>query len=296
MSRSAIIFGAAGQDGFYLTRLCEKAGVQVTGVVRREACEGQIVGDVSDKVFVSELIASIRPDFIFQLAAVSSTADEHLFENQSTIVSGALNVLSAAHDSAPSARVFIAGSALQFSNTGIPISESTPRISENQYSLARNQSLEIARYFRGLGLRVYFGFFFHHDSPRRGKNHVAQKIASFARDFRPGQSEKLEIREPRFQKEWTFAGDTMAATWCLINNDDIFEAVIGTGDVHSISDWIDLCFDIAGIDPEKYVIVTGHGDCPLPYRSDPALLRGLGWTETIGFADFGKMMMALPAN
>lgn len=294
MNKKAVIFGAAGQDGYYLSRLCENAGVSVTGVVRKGATGGQVEGDVSDQPFVSDLISSLCPNYIFQFAAVSSTRSEYLFENQRAIVSGTLNVLAAAHEHSPDSRVFIPGSALQFQNDGEPISEAFPRISENQYSLARNQSLEITRYFRGLGLKAYFGYYFHHDSPKRGVDHVAQKVATFAREFREGQSEVLEIQDPRFCKEWTFAGDTVAATWLLVNNDEVFEAVIGTGEIRSISEWIDLCFEKKGIDREKYVRSSEAGECSLPYRAESSVLRRLGWQPTVSFEQFGEMMLEEP--
>ncbi|MEM7600164.1 MAG: GDP-mannose 4,6-dehydratase [Verrucomicrobiota bacterium] len=292
LSKKAIIFGAGGQDGYYLTKLLRELGLDVIGVVRKNPRDGQVIGDVADRSFVESLISSAGSDYIFQLAAISSI-DERFFDaNYKAIVEGALNVLRAVYSTTPDSRVFIPGSALQFVNEGKTLNEDSERVSENHYSLARNQSLEIARYYRTKGVRAYFGYLFHHDSPRRRKNHVAQMISTFAREFEEGQKTRLEIRDPSFQKEWTFAGDIVRAMWALVNNDTYFEAVVGSGELHSISDWIDHSFEIAGIDREKYLVSNSDSSSPKPYRSNPVLLKSLGWEPEVGFVEFCEMMMA----
>ena len=83
----------------------------------------------------------------------------------------------------------------------------------------------------------------------------------------------------------------MAATWKLVNNDDVFEAIIGTGEIHSISDWIDVCFEKKGIDREKYVRSLEVGPCSLPYLADSSAVRELGWRPAVCFEEFAEMML-----
>ena len=73
-------------------------------------------------------------------------------------------------------KVFLAGSGLQFANRGEPLHETDPFDASSAYSVERIHSVYSARYFRTLGVRVYVGYLFHHESPLRKPTHVSQKI------------------------------------------------------------------------------------------------------------------------
>ncbi|MEJ1974407.1 MAG: GDP-mannose 4,6-dehydratase [Lacunisphaera sp.] len=290
MPPTALIFGAAGQDGFYLQELLQRENVRVIATSRRDPV---LPGDVGDFARVEALVAEYRPDYIFHLAANSSTRHEVVFENQRSIVDGSLHVLEAAKRHTPQARIFLAGSALQFENRGRPIDESTPFAATSAYSAQRIASVYTARYYREQHqLGVYVGYFFHHDSPRRGPHHVAQKVAQAARRIAAGSSEKLEMGSLEVWKEWTFAGDAMAAIWLLVNQTRYFEAVIGSGDARSIGDWVAEAFAGLGLDWRQHVHSTPGFVPEYPKLvSDPARLRALGWQPQVSFPDLAKLMV-----
>ena len=150
---TALIFGASGQDAYYLARLCEEAGTRLVGV-SRSAGGDWLVGDVARREQVEALVREHRPGYIFHLAANSTTRHDALFENHETISTGALNVLEAARTLAPEARVFLSGSGLQFRNEGQPIAEDAPFDASSPYAVARIQSVYAARYYRRLGVRA----------------------------------------------------------------------------------------------------------------------------------------------
>jgi nucleoside-diphosphate-sugar epimerase len=114
----ALIFGANGQDGYYLNELCKQKGFEAIGVSRSGSW---IRGDVSSYEQVEKLIEKYVPTYVFHLAAISTTRHEALFENRATISTGTLNILEAAKRICPASRVFITGSGLQFK---IPASRS----------------------------------------------------------------------------------------------------------------------------------------------------------------------------
>ena len=116
----ALVFGANGQDGPYLCEALRENGVDAVGISRSGPWTR---GDVANREEVEAAVRGARPDYIFQLAASSTTRHEALFDNHASISSGALNVLESARLYAPAARVFIPGSALQFKNVGQPIDE-----------------------------------------------------------------------------------------------------------------------------------------------------------------------------
>jgi GDPmannose 4,6-dehydratase len=290
MPRTALIFGASGQDGWYLQELLQREQVKVIATSRRDP---QFPCDVGDFARVEALVRELRPDYLFHLGANSSTHHDVVFENQRSIVDGTLHVLEAVKRYAPEARVFLSGSALQFDNRGQPIDEETPFAASSAYSAQRIASVYTARYYRKQHkLRAYVGYFFHHDSPRRGPHHVAQKVAQAARRIAAGSKEKLEMGSLDVWKEWTFAGDTMEAIWLLVNHEAHFEAVIGSGEAHSIREWVTECFQSAGLDWMQHVHET-KGFVPEYPRlvSDPARLISLGWQQRISFSDLAKLMV-----
>ena len=285
----ALIFGASGQDGHYLAELCRAEGIEPVGISRAGA---PVRGDVARRDEVRALVRDHRPAYVFQLAASSTTRHEALFENHETISTGALNLLEAVRLEAPEARVFIAGSGVQFENTGAPISERSPFAASSPYAIARIQSAYAARYFRTLGVRAYVGYLFHHDSPLRKPGHVAMKVALAARRVAEGGRERLEIGDLSVEKEWTFAGDVARAMLLLVQQDAVLEAAIGSGEAHPIGEWVERCFALAGADWRAHVDVRPGFVSEYPRLvSDPSTIRGLGWTPRVGFDELARMMV-----
>lgn len=285
----ALIFGANGQDGYYLNALCQQKGLETIGVSR---AGDWVRGDVAVRADVESLIKSHRPDFVFHLAANSTTRHSALFENHATICDGALNILEAVKEHCPECKVFLSGSGLQFHNSGAPISENEAFEANSAYSLARIHSVYAARYGRSLGLKVYVGYLFHHESPRRLPHHVSQLVASAARRIGAGADEKLEIGDISVRKEWTFAGDVVAAMWTLMGQDAVFEATIGSSHAHSIEDWLEQCFGLVGKNWRDCVHLR-EGFVP-EYKqlvSDSSTIRALGWAPVISFEELAEMMV-----
>src|SRR5436190_6110142 len=280
----AIIFGANGQDGFYLTQLLKNQNVEAIGVSRTG---GGLIGDVSDQPFVEDLVRTEKPEFIFHFAANSTMRHDVLFENHASISTGTLNILEAVRLHSPNSKVFLSGSAMQFQNDGAPIDENTPFAALNPYAVSRIQSVYAGRYFRSLGLQVYVGYFFNHDSPRRTPRHVNKLIANAAK-----RGEKIAIGDWTVRKEFTFAGETVAAVWTLVKQADVFEAVIGSGRVHSIEEWIEACYSTVGKDWRQYV--SQRENYTAEYRvlvSNPALIKSLGWEPRTSIDELARMMI-----
>jgi GDPmannose 4,6-dehydratase len=288
----ALVFGANGQDGPYLCEALREKGIQAIGISRSGPWT---IGDVANREQVEAAVRAARPDYIFQLAASSTTRHEALFDNHAAISTGALNVLESARLHAPAARVFIPGSAVQFKNVGEPIDEDAPFEASSPYAVARIQSVYAARYFRALGLRTYVGYLFHHDSPRRGPRHVAQLIASAARRIGAGSGEVVELADTSVVKEWTFAGDVARAMLALVEQDDVTEAVIGTGEGHSIEEWVACCFALVGLNWRDHVRAAAARRAEYARLvSRPARLKSLGWRPRVSFDGLAAMMMTEP--
>jgi GDPmannose 4,6-dehydratase len=248
--------------------------------------------DVGNFAGVESLVAAEKPDLIFHLAARSTTAHQALFENHNAISSGTLNILEAARRHVPNARVFITGSGVQFVNIGKPINEETPFEASSPYSVARIHSVYAARYYRRCGLATYVGYLFHHESPFRPPNHVSQKVAQTACAIASGKETKLELGDLTVSKEWTYAGDVAEGIATLLDQDSVFEAVIGSGQAYTIEQWVETCFLALGLDWRLYVrLIPSFVPEYKSLVSNPQRILGLGWKPKTTFVQLAKLMI-----
>lgn len=285
----ALIFGSNGQDGNYLRKLLQQEKVDVIGISRHNA---EIIGAVEDFATVKRVINTYSPDYIFHFAANSTTKHDALWDNHLAISTGTLNILESAYLYSPKSKIFLSGSGLQFENLGEPISEDAPFATTSPYVVSRNHSVHAARYYRKMGLNVYIGYFFNHDSPLRSTRHISQKIASYCR-YLDEQQEKLIIGNIDVGKEWTFAGDVVAAVWQLVNNNKmVYEAVIGCGTAYTIEDWLNICFELINRNWKEHVVIDD--DFVSEYEvlvSNPSTILSLGWQPKVSIEELAKMMI-----
>lgn len=288
--KKALIIGANGQDGFYLNQLLVKKGYEVTGVSRG----GDFLKtDITDFNSVQNLLENIQPELIFHLAANSTAAHHALFDNHAAISTSTLNFMEALKASGSGAKLFLSGSGLQFKNEGKPIKETDAFDASSAYAVARIHSAYAARYYRSLGLKVYVGYFFNHESPRRTERHISRSIAETVKRIASGSKETLEVGDLSVAKEWAFAGDIMKGVLALVDQDRVFEAVIGSGVAHTIRDYVAECFRQVDLDWKEFV--KEKEGFRAQYRqllSDPTTINNLGWKAETGLEALATMMLS----
>lgn len=286
---TAIIWGAAGQDGYYLTSLLEQQGIKVIGISR----SGDFIkADLTSFEEVSNIVKTHKPDYIFHLAANSTTRHFAWKENHDTISTGSAHILEAVKEFAPNCKVFLSGSGLQFINEGNRIKEEDPFEASSIYSVNRIHTVYLARYYRSLRIKVYVGYFFHHDSPLRSERHINKKVISTAKRIAEGSKEKLELGDLTVQKEFGFAGDIVKGIYTLVNQDNVFEATIGTGVAHSIEEWVKISFDLYSLDWKEHTEqASGFTPDFKILVSDPSTIFSLGWGPTVDIEQLAKLMM-----
>ncbi|MHB0946172.1 MAG: GDP-mannose 4,6-dehydratase [Sedimentisphaerales bacterium] len=285
----ALIFGANGQDGYYLSEVCRRRQIEVIGVSRSG---NWLRGDVACPETVEGLIRSHQPDMIFHLAATSTTKHDAIYENHAAIGTGTVNILESVKRWSPNSKIFITGSGLQFINNGQPISETDPFDHGSSYVAVRNYSIYLARYFRNIGIQTYVGYLFHHESPLRGAQHLCQKIVQAARRIAEGSDEILELGDISVRKEWTFAGDIAEGIFTLMEQDKVFEVTIGSGRAYSVEDWLNECSKLINKDWRQYVRLKR--DFKAEYKvlvSNPATINSLGWNAATTISDLAKIML-----
>jgi len=285
---TAIIFGSGGQDGYYLADLLEQQGYTVVGIGRKGH---DTTVDIARYEDVAALVKNTSPDYIFHLAANSTTRHDALFENHATISTGTINILEAVKNFSVHTKVFISGSGLQFVNHDLPIKETDAFEARDAYSVSRIHSVYAARYYRRLGLKTYVGYFFNHDSPRRTDRHMAKKITAAVSRIAKGSNEKLEIGDIDVIKEWAYAGDIVKGVWTLVQQENIYEANIGSGMGYSIKDWLEVCFNRIGKDWKAYVVIKEGFKAEYKMLvSDPSVIFSLGWKPVVSFQQLAQMM------
>lgn len=266
--RQAIVTGSNGQDGYYLLEILRRNHIEPVVVPRASGI------DLSNADVVLDLVQSVRPAYVFHLAAHSTVNHVLAIPNHATIATGALTLLEAVRQVVPTCRVFLPGSAYQFKNYGAPIHENDSRESKSIYCAAREYAYQMAKIYRDMGVAVYWGYLFHHESPRRSPAHISQKIAQAAK-----RRQMIEIGDPSVVKEWTWAGDTMEAAWMLVNQDRIWEANIGSGVGHSIADFARLCFFEKGLDWQQFVKENPAYESSFrSLTANPERIHSLGWS------------------
>ncbi|MBP7807787.1 MAG: GDP-mannose 4,6-dehydratase [Bacteroidia bacterium] len=288
---NAIIIGINGQDGFYLNKLLSAKQINVIGIARSKG--DWIQGDVTDFPFISELIKKHQPQYIFHLAANSSTRHDLIFENHETIATGTINVLESAYRFSKNSKIFICGSGVHFKNNGFPVSETDEFFANSPYAVSRISSVYAARYYREIGLKTYVGYLFHHESPLRKKTHISKMTTDFIKSLNAESKTKLKIFDPTVKKEWAFAQDIAEGMFALISQNETFEACIGTGESYSIEEWLKTCFAIKGLNYIDHVDFEKTEFKP-EYNilvSNPLTMNKIGWKFKTTFHELAKIMM-----
>lgn len=276
--KSAIIFGASGQDGFYLTKLLENLGIKIYGTASAQNKKFTYV-DLAVFPVVKKFIFDITPDYIFFLSAISSTTHDSGIINHDIISTGTINILEACKQIDFTGKIFIAGSALQYKPSNKPLSEKSQYDNKTLYACSRNYSTNISRYYREkFNLMIYIGFLFHHDSPHRDSKHLSSQIISSALSIKNDEIKTIKIQDINYVKEFNHAEDIVKAIWALVNQNKIFELNIGSGISYSIKNFITEVFDYLNLNWKNYVKYENITKTDNSYHiSNPGLIQSLGW-------------------
>ena len=234
--KKAIIIGAGGQDGHYLAKVLRYRNYKVLKTYRTK--KSGIKLDITNFKALKNFISRIKPALIFNLAARSDTSHKATQENTRTIVIGTVNLLEACFQLGSKAKIFLAGSGLQFENENKPIKKKNALSFRSGYACARNSSLFYARYYRMLGLKIYYGFLFNHESVLRGPFHLTQRLWRDAMRLKKGEIDKIDIIDDSVVKEWSHARSTCESIYKFVASSKPGEEIIGSGRGYSINQFV----------------------------------------------------------
>ena len=313
----ALITGITGQDGSYLAEFLLSKGYEVHGLIRRSSAVNtqridHIRGDPSRsgaRLFlhyadmsrlegVSDLLRTLSPDEIYNLAAQSQVGISFdMPEYTADVVGlGLTRLLGALVRSGVSAKFYQASTSEMFGDAPPPQNENTPLRPRNPYACAKAYAYWMTRVYRdGYGAFVCNGIMFNHESPRRGRAFVTRKITRGIADIMAGRQEFLRVGNLDAKRDWGYAPEYVAYMWRMLQQDAADDYVAGSGQSHSVREFLEAAFDYAGLDWKSRVKYDERYKRPLDVdelAADSTKARErLGWNPKIGFETLVKIMV-----
>ena len=311
MAKRALITGITGQDGSYLAELLLENGYEVVGMIRRSSTPNTWriqhlldrielrAADLLDQLSLLRLIDDVRPHEIYNLAAMSfvpASWDQPMLTGEFN-AQGVTRLLDAIRCVDPSIRFYQASSSEMFGKVReVPQTEMTPFHPRSPYGVSKVFAHYITvNYRESYNLFAVSGMLFNHESPRRGLEFVTRKVSDAVARIKLGLSESMSIGNLDAHRDWGYAGDYVRAMWLMLQRDRAEDYIIATGVSHSVRELIEIAFDHAGLEWQRYV------------RVDPKLLRPaevdhllgdwskarreLGWSPSLDFEQLVRMMV-----
>ncbi|MBA4399616.1 MAG: GDP-mannose 4,6-dehydratase [Anaerolinea sp.] len=312
---TALITGITGQDGSYLAEFLLEQGYEVHGIVRRVALEDPArrlsrissfinrlhlhSGTLESFASIFRIVREVRPDECYHLAAqsfVSYSFDDE-FSTLSANINGTHFILAALKDLAPQCRFYFAGSSEMFGNAPVsPQDESSPFNPRSPYGISKLAGFHLARNYReAYNLFACNGIMFNHESERRGYEYVTRKITSTVAAIKFGHAQELALGNLAARRDWGYSPEYVHAMWKMLQQPLPDDYVIATGVSHSVRDFVELAFSLAGLHWEDHVRTDPKFYRPVEInelRGDASKAQEvLDWTPTVTFEQLVERMV-----
>ena len=318
MSKKTLITGITGQDGSYLAELLLAKGYEVHGIVRRASTfnRGRLdaiyadqkqhekrlflhYSDLADLSSLSRLLEQVKPDEIYNLAAqshvrVSFDIPEYTMDVTAT---GTLRLLEAIHASGLKPRFYQASSSEMYGKVHhVPQTEETPFHPRSPYAVAKVCAYwATVNYRESYGLHASNGILFNHESPRRGEAFVTRKITLAVAHILAGLQDKLSLGNLDAKRDWGYAKEYVEAMWLMLQQDQPDDYVIATGETHSVREFLEEAFSLAGLDWQKHVVFDPRylrpAEVDLLIGDGRKAEKQLRWKPKTTFKELVKLMV-----
>ncbi len=308
----ALITGITGQDGSYLAELLLDKGYQVFGMVRRASTFNDsrikhlldrvtlLDADLLDQLSLIQALRQSQATEVYNLAAMSfvgTSFQQPVATGEYTGLS-VTRMLEAIRLADMPIRFYQASTSEMFGKVqAVPQDEQTPFYPRSPYGVAKLYGHWMTTNFReSYGMYACSGILFNHESPRRGVEFVTRKISLAVARIALGLQSTLTLGNLEARRDWGFAGDYVDAMWRMLQQDQPEDYVIATGETHSVREFVEAAFAVAGIaDWERYV--TTDTKLLRPAEVDRLIgdatkaRRELDWAPKVTFKDLVAMMV-----
>ena len=315
--RKALITGITGQDGSYLAEFLLNKNYEVHGLIRRSSTFNTLridhlyqdphlpgtrlflhYGDLSDPGQITEIIFNIKPNEIYHLGAQSHVrVSFDLPEYTGDITGlGTTRILEAVKISGINTKFYQASSSEMFGDAPAPQNEDTPFRPRSAYAAAKVYAYWMTRNYReAYNLFACNGILFNHESPRRGETFVTRKITRGLASIMAKKQKKIFLGNLEAKRDWGYAPEYVEAMWLILQKDSPDDYVLGTGETHSVSEFLDEAFKYLNLDWKKYIEIDPRYLRPTEVehlRSDATKAKKvLNWSAKFSFKDLVKIMV-----
>jgi GDPmannose 4,6-dehydratase len=318
VGKRAFLTGITGQDGSYLAELLLRKGYEVHGAIRRSSSfnTGRIdhllrdrhdpdsrlflhYADLADGSALASLLARIAPHEVYNLGAQSHVRVSFDIPEYTGDITGlgAIRLLEAIREAGLEPRFYQASSSELFGNSGECLqTETTPFRPRSPYAAAKAYAYHITvNYREAYGVFACNGILFNHESERRGETFVTRKITRAVGRIKHGLQKELYLGNLDAKRDWGHAEDYVEAMWLMLQHHTPDDFVIGTGEAHTVREFLELAFGHVGLESERYVKVD-----PRYYRpaevdvlcADASKARHqLGWAPRVSFPELVRRMV-----
>ena len=310
-AKRALITGVTGQDGSYLAEQLLEKGYHVIGMVRRSSTinferikhiQEKIElasGDLLDQASLIEILEEHQPDEVYNLAAqsyVQTSWGQPVFTGEVTAL-GVTRLLDAIRLVNPAIRFYQASTSEMFGKVRtVPQNENTPFYPRSPYGVAKVYGHWITvNYRESYNLYAVSGICFNHESPRRGHEFVTRKIARGAARIKRGLDKELRLGNLDAQRDWGYAPDYTYGMWLMLQQDSPQDYVLATGRTHTVERFVQLAFEVVGLDYHDYVVQDPRFMRPADVDllvGDPSKAKcELGWEAKTSFEELVRIMV-----
>ena len=313
--KKALITGITGQDGSYLAEHLLSLGYEVHGIVRRVALEDPThhlwrLLPIADRLnfhsgtlerfpALYKIMRDVQPDECYHLASQSfvSISFEDEFSTMQTNINGTHYLLAAIKDTSPECRFYFAGSSEMFGKVEeTPQRETTRFHPRSVYGITKVAGFELTRNYReAYDLFTCTGILFNHESPRRGYEFVTRKISSTAARIKLGLEKELRLGNIDAKRDWGFSGEYVRIMHSMLQQDNPDDYVIGTGETHSVREFMQIVFEELKLNYEDYLVIDPRFYRPAEVEilvADPSKAREkLGWEPKVTFEELALSMV-----
>ena len=310
MKGIALITGITGQDGSYMVELLLSKGYEVHGLVRRtssnntqriESHKNKITlhyGDLSDSNTITGIINQVSPTEVYNLAAQSQVDTSFEMPEYTGDITGlgTVRILEAIRRNGENIKFYQASTSELFGNQPAPQNESTVFDPKSPYACAKAYAHYITRCYReSYGMYAVSSILYNHESPRRGVNFVTRKITSGIASILAGKQKELKLGNLGTMRDWGYAPEYVEAIYQIMHLQKPDDFVVGTGETHTISEFVNEAFGYVGLDQLQNVVTDQT--CMRP--NDVNLLKAdtrkasdiFYWNPKIHFKELVRIMI-----
>lgn len=313
----AIITGITGQDGYYLSKLLLEKGYEIHGLIRRSSSfntkrideliakygtEEKLFlyySDLLDSSSLNNLINTIEPDEVYNLAAQSHVAvsfKNPLYTTQTSTI-GPLTILEAIKNSSKKIRYYQASSSEMFGGIdNTSLNEESKFVPKSPYAVGKLFAHEMSKVYReSYDIFAVNGILFNHESPMRGETFVTRKISKAVGRISQGIQTKLTLGNIDAFRDWGFAGDYVKGMYLMMQHDKPDDWVLSSDETHTVKEFLEIAFSRVNLNWEDYVITSEKYQRPNEVEhllGDSSKARKiLNWKPEVSFNGLVEMMV-----